>query len=143
MAHKTADPVSDLPWVEDTTAQAILAYLQVAYPIILLILFIAAFTVRSILTARNDNDTTTDTEQLGPGGKPLPKKNQNVASKKRSENEAKVVDFSRSRKLLFQALEAGVLLTICGNIALVIVHALVARQDHWWCGQAPTVGVAT
>ena len=124
----------DTPWVEDERAQGLLTYLQVAYPIILLILFIAAFTVRSIVTARNDNDALQQPEQLGPGGKPLPKKKD-----KKDLSEANALDFSRPRKLLFQFLSAAVLLSLLGNIVLVIIHALVARNDRWWCGQATTV----
>jgi hypothetical protein len=129
--HHTTLP--SRPWASDPRAQALLTYTQIAYPIALLILFIAAFTARSIITARNDNDKTTQPEQLGPGGKPLPRK------MNKDNTEATSLDFSRPRKLLFMALQAGVLLSFCGNIVTVIVHALYSREDRWWCGQAPTV----
>lgn len=122
-----------LPWVSDPRAQGLLNYLQIAYPIALILIFITAFTVRSIVTARNDNDDTPQSTQLGPGGKPLPKKSQ------KNKSEANAVDFSRPRKLLFISLQAGVLLSFVGNIALVIFHALLEREQRWWCGQAPTV----
>lgn len=142
--HSMADPAdpgdtTSHPWVSNQTAQDILIYTQIAYPIVLLLFFITAFTVRSVLTARsNDNDTKNQSDQLGPGGKPLPKKSN---QRKPSEEEINILGFSTPQRILFQTLQAGVLLSICGNIAVVIIHALAARQEHWWCGQAPTVSV--
>jgi ATP-binding cassette, subfamily B, vacuolar membrane transporter HMT1/ACLQ len=124
-----------LPWVSNPVAQNILTYTQIAYPIILLPLYIITFTIRSIVTARNDNaNTKPQAEQLGPGGKPLPKK-----TNKPEPTIPTSLDFSRPRKLLFDWLSVGILLTLGGNIAVVIVHALVEREERWWCGQAPTV----
>ena len=54
-----------LPWASDAVAQGVLTYTQIAYPIILLLVYLVTFTVRSITTARNDNDTTNQPEQLG------------------------------------------------------------------------------
>ena len=54
-----------LPWASDAVAQGVLTYTQIAYPIILLLIYLITFTVRSITTARNDNDTTNQPEQLG------------------------------------------------------------------------------
>lgn len=126
-----------LPWVSNPVAQEILAYTQVAYPIILLLIYIIVFTVRSIVTARSDdNAQTTTSEQLGPGGKPLPKKNNN---QKKKTIIPKALEFSRPRRLLFEWLSVGVLATLAANIAVVIVHTLWEREERWWCGQAPTV----
>lgn len=122
------------PWVSDPVAQKILRVLHVAYPIILIILFLGVFTIRSIVTASTDNEFTKDPQQLGPGGKPLPKKT------KKDPAEANALDFSRPRKLLFQWLSVGVIGTILANIVVVIVHALYAREEQWWCGQALVVG---
>ncbi|KAK4552888.1 ATP-binding cassette-type vacuolar membrane transporter Hmt1 [Recurvomyces mirabilis] len=127
-------PHGSLPWVSNPVAQNILTYLQIAYPIIVLFLYIITFTIWSIATARNDNDDTTQQpEQLGPGGKPLPKKNKTESQRSSDLN------FSRPRKLVFEWLSVGALATIAGNIAVVIVHALVEREERWWCGQAPTI----
>ncbi len=115
-----------LPWVSNPTALLILHYLQVISPILLLALYVITFTVHSIVTAR---------EQLGPGGKPLPKKNID----KKGPRLAEAYDFSKPRKLLFEWISLGVLATFAGNITVVIVHALVERGERWWCGQAPTV----
>ncbi|KAI6818214.1 hypothetical protein KC350_g10376, partial [Hortaea werneckii] len=128
-------PDGTLPWVSNPVAQDILTYLQIAYPIVLICLYIITFTIRSITTARNDDHDNLEPEQLGPGGKPLPQK-----SKKKEPAIPNDFDFSRPRKLLFEWLSVGVLGSIGGNIAVVIVHAIVGREEHWWCGQSPTVG---
>ncbi|KAK1086316.1 ATP-binding cassette-type vacuolar membrane transporter Hmt1 [Friedmanniomyces endolithicus] len=124
-----------LPWVSNPTALLILHYLQVISPILLLALYVITFTVHSIVTARDDDDPTTAPEQLGPGGKPLPKKNID----KKGPRLAEAYDFSKPRKLLFEWVSLGVLATLAGNITVVIVHALVERGERWWCGQAPTI----
>ncbi|KAK1055369.1 ATP-binding cassette-type vacuolar membrane transporter Hmt1, partial [Friedmanniomyces endolithicus] len=124
-----------LPWVSNPTALLILHYLQVISPILLLALYVITFTVHSIVTARDDDDPTTAPEQLGPGGKPLPKKNID----KKGPRLAEAYDFSKPRKLLFEWISLGVLATFAGNITVVIVHALVERGERWWCGQAPTI----
>lgn len=122
------------PWVSNRTAQNILRVLHFAYPLIILFFFLTTFTVRSILTAGNDNtDENPAAEPVGPGGKPLPKK---APPKKKD-----VLDFSRSRKLLFEWLSLGVALTLLGNSITVIVHALYAREEQWWCGQAAVVSM--
>ena len=48
---------SNLPFASDAVARRILTYVQIAYPIILLFVYLIAFTISSISTARNDNDT--------------------------------------------------------------------------------------
>ncbi|KAK5165914.1 ATP-binding cassette-type vacuolar membrane transporter Hmt1 [Saxophila tyrrhenica] len=108
---------------------------QIAYPLVVLFLYLIAFTVRSITFARNDNDFTHESQQLGPGGKPLPSHNHNL----KDTHPADALDFSRPRRLLFKWLSAGVLLSLLGNIVVVIAHALYAREEEWWCGQAPTI----
>jgi hypothetical protein len=122
------------PWFHEKAAQKALRILQFAYPIVLLFFFIFAFTARSVWAATSDNanDEQPPMIQYGPGGKPLPI---------RANSYRRVVprDFSRSRKLVFEWLSAGMCLTWMGNAAVVIVHSLYNRKEQWWCGQAPTV----
>ncbi|KAK4626832.1 ABC transporter aclQ [Fulvia fulva] len=130
--------ITTLPWVSNVAAQHTLRYTQVAYPIALLILYLLAFTARSITTSRKDeDDVPQQPEQFGPGGKPLPKKHNNGGPKE--PDIPADLDFSRPRKLLFQWLSVAVIATFIANIVVTIVHALVARNDGWWCGEAPTV----
>ncbi|EME82738.1 ABC transporter, ABC-B family, HMT-ATM type [Pseudocercospora fijiensis CIRAD86] len=132
MAHSSAPP-----WVSNPVAQALLNYVQIAYPIVLLITYLVTFTVHSIASARNDNDQPHHAEQLGPGGKPLPKKKHNQPKKERDIPSG--YDFSRSRKLLFEWLQVAVILSLAANVVVVVTHAIVARDEGWWCGQAPTI----
>jgi hypothetical protein len=117
-----------------------LTYIQIAYPIILLFVYLITFTIRSIVTARSDIDSLPHPEQLGPGGKPLPKKKNHQPRKETDITED--LDFSKPRKLLFEWLSVGVIASLGSNVIVVIVHALLARREAWWCGQAPTVCVA-
>lgn len=126
-----------LPWVSNPVAQRVLRYTQVAYPIVLLLLYLVTFTIRSVLNASKDEEAIHEPEQLGPGGKPLPLRKNNQP-KKRSNIPADL-DFSRPRKLLFEWLSVGVIFSLGANIVVTIVHALLARKERWWCGEAPTV----
>lgn len=119
-----------------TMTQGIMVYTHYASPIILLVFFLVAFTAHSILTASKEDVVQAQTGQTGPGGKPLPRNSSPMAKAAR---ESKALDFSPSRKLLFIWLSAGGVLTFLGNVVTVIVHALLDRKDHWWCGQAVVV----
>lgn len=128
-----------LPWVSNPVAQRVLRYSQIAYPIVLLLLYLVTFTVRSVLTASEEEDAVHEPEQLGPGGKPLPLRKNN--GPKKQPNIPHGLDFSRSRKLLFEWLSVAVIFSLSANIVVVIVHALLARKERWWCGEAPTVSL--
>ncbi|KAL8740562.1 MAG: hypothetical protein Q9190_006755 [Brigantiaea leucoxantha] len=124
------------PWVSSETAQSILVYLHFGSPFVLLVFFLVAFTVHSIVTAPGDEVVTASTEVTGPGGKPLPR-NASRATKERSDQ--KRLDFSPARKLIFTWLSVGAILTYIGNAIVVILHALIKRKDQWWCGEAAAV----
>lgn len=124
-------------WVSSRPAQHLLLYIHFASPPVLLAFFLVAFTVHSIVTAPKDTTITpATTDQTGPGGKPLPKYTGPSARSKR----IKITDFSRARKLLFDLLSVGLILTFVGNAVVVILHALICRKDNWWCGQSVAVG---
>ena len=127
---------SSLPWVSDPIAQGVQTYTQIAYPILILLLYLFTFVIRSVATARNGNEHEPQDQQLGPGGKPLPTKNPNNS---KEPDVPHYLDFSKPRKLLFEWLSVGVIFSLAGNIVVVIIHALYARKEKWWCGQAPTV----
>ncbi len=57
----------NLPWANHAMAQKILTYVQIAYPILLLFVYLIAFTVRSIVTSssRDESNDTSEPEQLG------------------------------------------------------------------------------
>ena len=117
-------------WLSTRSADDILRDVHYASPFTLLSFFLIAFTVHSIATASDDTDVAPSQDQTGPGGKPLPKK---IKPKE------DVLDFSPARKLLFNWTQVGVILTLVANAVVVIVRALVDREDNWWCGQAVAV----
>ena len=51
-------------YANDKVAQRILTIVQIAYPIVLLFVYLIAFTIRSITVARNDNNVP-EPELLG------------------------------------------------------------------------------
>lgn len=125
-------------WVSNATAQRILNVVQYAYPVVLLFVFLCAFTIRSVLVARaaSASEPAPDDSPniLGPGGKILPRKRVLI-----DKAQTAFLDFSRPRKLLFNWLSVAATATFFANSVNVLVHALVARQENWWCGQAAVV----
>ncbi|KAF2006362.1 vacuolar ABC heavy metal transporter-like protein [Amniculicola lignicola CBS 123094] len=122
------------PWVDSSAARSILAVLQYAYPIVLLFFFLVAFTARGILTS-NSNPNVLKPTVRGPGGKPLPATDPRRNLPKRAASG----DVTPAQKRVFQWLAIATTLTFAGSAANIIVHALYARDDHWWCGQPPTI----
>ncbi|KAF2138341.1 uncharacterized protein K452DRAFT_234434 [Aplosporella prunicola CBS 121167] len=126
-----------LPHNRDT--RKLLLYLHYAYPIVLLVFFLAAFTARSIRASRsnsNSNGDDPDDTPLGPGGKALPKR---TPPRCKPEVKNDLVDLPRGKKLLFEWLSVFVALTFVANSINVIVHALYSRKDNWWCGQSVVI----
>ncbi|KYG43884.1 hypothetical protein M433DRAFT_5938 [Acidomyces richmondensis BFW] len=131
------EPAARRPWVSRPIAQRVLTYGQIAYPIVILLLYLITFTIHSIASAGRDREPVSRPrpERLRPGGKPLPKTTKSVDDGRGSG----VAGGSRRRKLLFEWLSAGVIASIAANIALVIFHVLWQREEQWWCGQAPVI----
>jgi hypothetical protein len=120
------------PWVSNRTAQDILVYTHFSSPIILLALFLIAFTAHSIITSSDEAAVEPSTYRTGPGGKLLPP---NTKGKRRKN----ALDFSHARKLLFIWLSVGVSVTFVANAGVVILHAVLDRKDNWWCGESVAV----
>lgn len=117
-------------------ATDVLVYIHYVSPPILLAFFLATFTAHSIVTASKDGVVRASSEQTGPGGKPLPK---STSPSARARREKQILDFSPARKSLFSWLSVGALLTFVGNSVVVILHAVLDRKDHWWCGESVAV----
>ncbi|KAF2274310.1 uncharacterized protein EI97DRAFT_125583 [Westerdykella ornata] len=125
--HSSAD--SD--WERrNASLDAAVAVLHYAYPILMLFFFLAAFTARSIIVSNATSKVAKPTT-TGPGGKPLPATDptRNFVKKHVAD------DVTPSQKRLFQCLSLAVALTFVANSINVIVHALYARKDNWWCGK--------
>lgn len=123
-----------LSWVSNSTAQGMLRVLHYVNPIVLLFFFLFAFTLRSILSATADQTAGPSSTETGPGGKPLPKKH---AQQDKAFTAS--LDFSKSRKLLFDWLSVVAAVTFLANAGAVITHSLVDRKDGWWCGKSVVV----
>ncbi|KAK9652975.1 ATP-binding cassette-type vacuolar membrane transporter Hmt1 [Aspergillus fumigatus] len=113
----------------------LLAYLRIAAPIALLLVFVVAFVANSIRTARTVNQNR-NAVCTGPGGRPLPKRSRSTMVVVKETQK-----FSQSAKLLFKWLSAGVLVTLVADAAINVAHVMVARSEHWWCGQAVVIYV--
>ncbi|KAL4808930.1 hypothetical protein BDV18DRAFT_133521 [Aspergillus unguis] len=115
--------------------RGVLDSLRTAYPILLLVVFAASFIASSIVTARTANQNLT-APQTGPGGRPLPKRSRSTVSVQK-----KAQQFSQNAKLWFKLLSVAVLLTLVAEAAVNVAHVMVARSEHWWCGQAVVIYV--
>ncbi|KAL8783337.1 MAG: hypothetical protein Q9213_004712 [Squamulea squamosa] len=121
------------PTVSNRTAQSILIYVHFGSPILLIIFFLVVFTAHSIATASVETTVKDPQDRTGPGGKPLPSKSRKTSQEKDR------LDFSPARKLLFNWLSVGTIATFVANAVVVITHALVDREHHWWCGQSVAI----
>ncbi|KAF2186780.1 vacuolar ABC heavy metal transporter-like protein [Zopfia rhizophila CBS 207.26] len=124
-------------WLRNRTIRSVLIVLHYAYPIFLLVFFLAAFTLRSIFTASNHNTNVPKPTQRGPGGKPLPVTDPTRNFVKKTVND----DVTHSQKRLFECISLAAAFTFVGNTINVIVHALYSRKEQWWCGQPVVIYV--
>lgn len=127
-------------WVTNSAAREVLVYTHFSYPIILLVVFLVAFTAHSILTASKEDTVSASPNQTGPGGKPLPR---NTAPSAKEKLQRQALDTSPRRKLLFHWLSLAVVVTFVGNAVNVVFHALYKRKDNWWCGESVAVSNST
>lgn len=111
-----------------------LEYLRTCYPIFLLLLFVVAFVVNTMVTARKANQD--DSQRLGPGGRPLPKRSRS------SRTFHKTKAFSKTVKRFFNWLSVAVLVTYLADATIYVVHVMVASSEHWWRGQSMVVRLA-
>ncbi|KAL9124590.1 MAG: hypothetical protein Q9217_006095 [Psora testacea] len=128
------------PWVSNHTAQAISTSLHYISPLLLSVVFLAAFIAHSILKSAKVDDLKPPPKYIGPGGKPLPRTNSPAAKEKL---QSQTLDFTPGRKLLFICLSAILLLTFVGNAVVAILHVLTHRKENWWCGQSFVIYVVT
>jgi ABC-type transport system involved in Fe-S cluster assembly fused permease/ATPase subunit len=121
-------------WSQADHLEKAVDYIQYAYPTALLFFFLVAFTVRSIVSSNSNAHVETPTT-TGPGGKPLPATDPTRNFVKRTACD----DVTHTQKLVFTWLSVLVASTFVGNAALTIVHAIVARSEHWWSGRAVVI----
>ncbi|KAL2819372.1 hypothetical protein BDW59DRAFT_122172 [Aspergillus cavernicola] len=113
----------------------LLDYLRIGYPILVLVVFASSFVASSILTARTASQNPC-TSQTGPGGRPLPQRSRSTVAVVKAPQR-----FSRNANLCFNWLSLGVLVTFVSEAAVNVAHVMIARSEHWWCGQAVVIYV--
>lgn len=113
---------------------AAVAAVHYASPIVLLVFFLAAFTLRSI-AASNSNANIAQPTTTGPGGKPLPATDPTRNFVKKTAHD----DVTPAQKSVFEWLSLAAALTFVGNSVVVVAHALVEKKEHYWAGKAVVI----
>lgn len=121
-------------WEHASTLRHVLSILQYAYPLFVLVFFLAAFTLRSV-AASNSNSNISKPTTTGPGGKPLPATDPTRNFVKKTVLD----DVTQTQKRVFEWLSLAAALTFFGNSVLVISQALAKQSEQWWCGKPVVV----
>jgi ATP-binding cassette, subfamily B, vacuolar membrane transporter HMT1/ACLQ len=119
------------PWLSAKIASHILLYVHFAYPLVVLVFFLVAFTANSIWAA---SEVAEPANSNGPGGKPLPANKTTESLRKLRKQQPEVGPL---QKAVFNWLSIAVIATFVGNAVNVILHALTERG--WWCGESVAV----
>ncbi|CAL5870186.1 uncharacterized protein PFLUO_LOCUS4421 [Penicillium psychrofluorescens] len=119
--------------MDSHAASELLPYLRTCYPLFLFVLFIVAFLANTMIAARNVHKTVS--QRMGPGGRPLPMRSRSSNSNTYRQTQ----QFSKTVKRFFNWLSVGILVTWLADAVIFIVHALVARSEHWWQGQSVVI----
>lgn len=120
-------------------AQVFLNYVCISDPIVLLIVFFVVFIAQSAYIAKDAGNSANNAGQYGPGGKPLPKRTRAMMMLSR---ELPVELARKNSKALFLGLTLGVLVAYLAEAAVHMVHALTAKEQQWWPGQAVVVSLS-
>lgn len=129
-------PRAGSPSAAPLMLEHLLVYIRFSSPILLLTVFLVAFTVRSVVTASHGPARPPTTQATSLGGKPLPTKSSASARAKQAE---RTEDVSPTQKLLVLWLSLGIIVTWVGTAALVVLHTVLARKENWWCGESVAV----
>ena len=125
-------------WLTSSAAEQALVYLHYSYPLVLLFVYLTTFTVHSIKSsAPVEESPRASSIHTGPGGKPLPP-TKRLSKPRPTKNKI----FSPGARLTFCWLTVGVVLTFLANSILICAHALVDRNENWWCGKSVAVSVS-
>ena len=140
LAHADPSALDDVDdrWSYARPVRTTMAILQYAYPIVMLVFFLAAFTYRSIAASKSNTNIAKPTT-LGPGGKPLPATDPTRNFVKKTAHD----DVTQTQKRVFEWVSLATAFTFVGNSVIVVAHALVMQQEHWWAGKAVVVCRAT
>ncbi|KAI4615786.1 hypothetical protein J4E90_010274 [Alternaria incomplexa] len=121
-------------WAYAGPVRTTIAVLQYAYPIVMLVFFLAAFTVRSIAASKSNTNIAKPTT-TGPGGKPLPATDPTRNFVKKLVHD----DVTQTQKRVFEWVSLATAFTFVGNSVVVVAHALAEAEQHWWVGKAAVI----
>jgi hypothetical protein len=133
--HAAQDEVK---WSYAAPLRKTVTILQYAYPIVMLVFFLAAFTVRSIAASKSNANIAKPTT-TGPGGKPLPATDPTRNFVKKTAHD----DVTQTQKRLFEWVSLAAALTFVGNSTVVIAHALIKKEEEYWAGKATVVCIGS
>lgn len=135
MVNPVATVESVSSWISNGRAGSVLDYTHFLYPIVLFFLFVLLFAAHGIITASNEKTPSPPLTVTGPGGKPLP------STPPPREKRPKKPVFNDMKRLLFQYLAAGQIITFFANAIVIGFHAVWEYYNGWWCGEATVVSI--
>lgn len=109
---------------------------KVISPFVAIISFLLVFIGRTIYKAPAE-ESPPGTPTVGPGGRPLPSRRKSARKAKQT---LEPCLFSTKTRTAVNYLSGLILVTFLANAVLIILRAIIYREDHWWCGQATIVG---
>ncbi len=127
-----------------SAAESVLRKAQLLYPVVLLLTFIAASAIHTVITSKTEEELDGPIVR-GPDGKPLP-----ITKRKREQQELEAVDEAAAGRGLawtvFLYLTGGTIVSFVANGAAIAAHAMKSSSDSgldnaWWCGEERTVSV--
>ncbi|KAK8129313.1 hypothetical protein PG999_001693 [Apiospora kogelbergensis] len=119
------------------TILRILTVSKVAYPAVVFGVFLIGFIAYGILHAPRDDNKLL----RGPGGRPLPVRANPNNDREGASRPGATQPLSDSANLVLRILHTLIILTFVGHALLILLQALLHRQDEWWPGQAAVVFV--
>ncbi|RMZ92136.1 hypothetical protein DV736_g626, partial [Chaetothyriales sp. CBS 134916] len=120
------------------TSVRILQIAKLAYPAIILCLFVVCFAIHGITTAPEDEHRVEVQALRGPGGRPLPVRR---ISAREIKEAAAQRDCSPKAKLVFRIAQGAVIATFIADAVIILLQVLIYRKEEWWPGQGPIVFV--
>lgn len=115
-------------WLHHEAARETLDYTYTLTPIVLMAVFLVSFFWQSIALSGITSEPTI----LGPGGRRLPQRNKKPTP-------AVKFECSPATRLVTIWLSVVVVLTYLAQAAIVIIYAVIHREEEWWCGKEAVV----
>jgi ATP-binding cassette, subfamily B, vacuolar membrane transporter HMT1/ACLQ len=129
------------PKTSISATQAALEWVEVAYPLVLSLAFIAAAAAWSVYKSRSQDEVDREAPK-GPGGHLLPS-----CRRSRNDQDEEESPISPSARRIFRYVTAAIVLTFIANGVAVVLHvmqdALLDEADQrWFCDQSRLVNIS-